>query len=258
MSVLTKTCSTCFVEKSFDSFWKNSRNKDGKDNRCTACTKIHLSTKKEASKESQRKWREKNPDYMRTYGQCDKSREYHRTYYQEHKTEYIKRKQQWRKDNPEQETKARQKYVEENRDQINEYHREWKRKKRDTDIQYKLSSNTSRRIRYELNTLLKGKKTKRTVELIGCSIEFLKRHIETKFEDDMSWDNYGKVWEIDHIIPCSSWNLADEFENICCWNYRNLQPLSKYKNRSKCATFNEIDKERYITEIKSLQNISVT
>lgn len=247
-----KTCKVCNIEKALDCFWKNTRNKDSKENRCVECTKAFLATKKESTKESQRKWREKNPTYMKEYGQLEKNKQYHREYYKEHRTEYIQRKQQWRKDNPEREAETKKRYVCENRDKLNEYHRKWKEEKRNTDATYKLKTNISRRIRYELNTLLKGKKTKRTTELLGCSIEEFKTHLESKFQEGMCWNNYGKVWEIDHIIPCNAWNLAEEFDSICCWNYRNLHPLLKEDNRRKKAKYNENDKQKYIEIMKSL------
>lgn len=249
MNVLTKICKNCEIDKPTDSFWKNARNKDGKESRCVDCTKSFLSTKKESVKESQRKWREKNPDYMKKYGQLESNKEYHREYYAEHKSEYIQRKQDWRKENPERETEARQIYVSKNRETLNEYHRKWKANKRETDSSFKIKSNISRRIRYELNTLLKGKKTKRTTELLGCSIEELKSYIELKFIDNMSWDNYGSIWEIDHIIPCASWDFSKAFENKCCWNYRNLQPLIKDKNRSKGSRYTNDDKDNYISQM---------
>lgn len=252
MSVLTKTCVSCKIEKEFVCFWNNKRNKDGKENRCVDCTKTFLATKKESVKESQRKWREKNPNYMKEYGQSEKNKDYHRQYYKEHRAEYIQRKQQWRKDNPEREAETKKQYVNENRDKLNEYQRKWKQEKRNTDEAYKLKSNISRRIRYELNTLLKGKKTKQTTELTGCSIEELKIYIESKFEESMTWDNYGKIWEIDHIIPCACWNLSEEFDNKCCWNYRNLRPLLKEQNRSKHMKYEEKDKEEYIALMRSL------
>jgi hypothetical protein len=50
--------------------------------------------------------------------------------------------------------------------------------------------------------------------------------------EDMSFDNYGN-WEIDHIIPVSSFDLSNENELRKCFNYNNTQPLWKNENRSK-------------------------
>lgn len=41
---------------------------------------------------------------------------------------------------------------------------------------------------------------------LGCSIEFLKSYLESKFTGNMSWENQGE-WYIDHIKPLSSFNL---------------------------------------------------
>lgn len=49
----------------------------------------------------------------------------------------------------------------------------------------------------------------------------------------MSWDNYGEVWQIDHIIPCRAFDLTDEEQLKECFNYKNTQPLLKEENLSK-------------------------
>jgi 5-methylcytosine-specific restriction endonuclease McrA len=49
----------------------------------------------------------------------------------------------------------------------------------------------------------------------------------------MNWDNHGKYWEVDHVIPRSSFNLYDEKERKQCFHYTNLQPLTKKANRVK-------------------------
>ena len=50
----------------------------------------------------------------------------------------------------------------------------------------------------------------------------------------MTWKNYGE-WHIDHIKPCSKFNLTDEEEQKKCFNYKNLQPLWASENTSKGA-----------------------
>jgi hypothetical protein len=228
------------------------RYKDNKEARCIDCTKKYNEGRKEQLKISTAKWRNKNPMYNKEYGKSEKSKEYHKKYYKENAELYIKRKQQWRKDNPIQEMKTQQKYNKENKEKLNEYHRNWKVKRRSINIEYGLKENVSRRIRYELKTLLKGEKTRHTIEYLGCSIEHLKYYLEGKFEIGMNWNNYGKSWHIDHIIPCSSWNFTNIFESICCWNYRNLQPLWALENRSKGDTFSKVKKEIYIEKMKNL------
>jgi hypothetical protein len=252
MADVQKICNTCSVSKTLDCYTVNKRYKHGVENKCKDCGKEYLAGKKDKLLEAQRKWRAKNPEYMKEYEKKPERKEYLKEHYKEHAQEYKDRKKQWRAENPEREAENRQKYVEENRDKVNEYHRKWGSEKRKTDIQYKLKLNVSRRIRYELNTLLKGKKTKRTYEYLGCSIDELKTYLESKFVDDMSWENYGSLWHIDHIIPCAAWNLQDEFENACCWNYRNLQPLLSHLNQIKRDKYDPEEKEAYTESMKSL------
>jgi 5-methylcytosine-specific restriction endonuclease McrA len=75
------------------------------------------------------------------------------------------------------------------------------------------------------------------MELIGCTSEELKSHLQNKFTKDMSYDNYGE-WEIDHIIPISSYDFSDFNKLKECFNYKNLQPLSQFENRSKSNSVN--------------------
>ena len=48
----------------------------------------------------------------------------------------------------------------------------------------------------------------------------------------MNWNNYGE-WHIDHIKPCSLFNLELEEEQLECFNYKNLQPLWAIDNIKK-------------------------
>jgi hypothetical protein len=71
-----------------------------------------------------------------------------------------------------------------------------------------------------------------TIELLGCSIEKLKQHLESKFKPGMSWSNYGK-WHIDHIKPCARFDLSKPNEQKKCFHYTNLQPLWAEENLKK-------------------------
>ena len=69
--------------------------------------------------------------------------------------------------------------------------------------------------------------------LIFNSDEF-KQHIESKFKDGMTWNNYGrKGWHVDHIKPISKFNLDNIDECKSCWSLDNLQPLWWHENLTK-------------------------
>ena len=69
-------------------------------------------------------------------------------------------------------------------------------------------------------------------EIIGCTKNQLQEYIIEKLKDSMTIENYGN-WEIDHIIPVSSFDFSIKDNIHKCFNYRNLQPLWKLENRKK-------------------------
>ena len=76
-------------------------------------------------------------------------------------------------------------------------------------------------------------KYRRTFNLTGCTREELIAHLERQFDHHMNWLNYGTYWEIDHIIPCSVFNLVHIDEQRKCFHFSNLRPLSVTLNRQK-------------------------
>ncbi len=76
----------------------------------------------------------------------------------------------------------------------------------------------------------------RTAELIGCSIQQLRAHLEAKFTNGMTWANQG-AWHIDHIKPCALFDLTNEREQRACFHYTNLQPLWASENIRKSDTY---------------------
>lgn len=241
-----KTCNTCGILKKIEQYTNNRRYKDGKENRCKECVKKNNQSRKEQLSKSQKNWRLKNPEYMKKYEKNPERIEKKKQYYIENAESYKERKRNYRKENPEKEREARQKYTETHKELINEYHRKWKQNKRNNDVHYKLKENTSRRIRYELNNFFEKNKSKKTIEYIGCSVDELKVHLENLFDENMNWNNYGSYWHIDHIIPCSAWDLSKEEDNFYCWNFMNLRPLEASKNRSKKDKYDYLDKKIYI------------
>lgn len=117
------------------------------------------------------------------------------------------------------------KYQKNNRHKINMYHKN----KMKTDINFHILHNLRSRLNFALKKSIKQESAK---ELIGCTIEELKIHLANQFVGDMTWDNYGE-WHIDHIRPCSSFNMLMEEDRKRCFHYSNLQPLWAEDNFSK-------------------------
>jgi 5-methylcytosine-specific restriction endonuclease McrA len=111
-----------------------------------------------------------------------------------------------------------------NREKYLKNSREYQKNKR-KDPYFRLSRNTSKSI---WESLKKEKGGRHWELLVNFTLEELKVHLENQFNQNMSWENYGSYWEVDHIKPIS---LCETFNE--CWNLQNLQPLECYKNRSK-------------------------
>jgi hypothetical protein len=87
-----------------------------------------------------------------------------------------------------------------------------------------------------LNEVLKKNKTYKTsniISLLGCTLDEVKQYLEKQFINNMSWENHGDCWEIDHIIPCDFFDLTNIYDQQRCFHYTNLQPLNKTENRIK-------------------------
>lgn len=105
------------------------------------------------------------------------------------------------------------------------------KRRRKADINYRITINLRSRLR---NALLNGVKAGRTLELIGCTIEQLRHHLESKFQTGMSWTNYGvRGWHIDHQRPLASFNISNPDEQKVAFHYTNLQPLWAVENIRK-------------------------
>ena len=106
------------------------------------------------------------------------------------------------------------------------------------DPLFKLYSNISSSIYKSFKKILEGKfnKSKKTEQILGCTVKEFKLHLESKFESWMNWNNHGLYngelnygWDIDHIIPISSAKTEEEIYKLN--HFSNLQPLCSKVNR---------------------------
>ena len=199
----TKVCKRCDKSKSLTEFSKNKNFKDGLQIYCKICfkeykKKYYIENKSEILKKSKK-------------------------YYVENQELIITRVKVWGNNNKSKVDQYKKKYVDKHRDFINS--KMIMRKKEDPILKLKML------YRSKTNKIL-GSNRESTFQLIGCSPQELKTHLEKKFKDGMSWENHGLFgWHIDHIIPLSFAKSDDELKKLC--HYTNLQPLWAKDNISK-------------------------
>ena len=124
-------------------------------------------------------------------------------------------------------------YIEKNKDKRNENCR----KRYRSNINVQIATKIRSRIWKALRTV-KANKNSKTEELLGCTYDEARKHIETLWVDGMTWENNTQDgWHLDHIIPCASFNLSNLEEQKACFHYTNLRPLWAVENISKSSVY---------------------
>ena len=97
------------------------------------------------------------------------------------------------------------------------------------------------KLRNHINRMIRMAKQKkigrRTTMFLGVPMAIAKQKIESCFRDGMTWENHGELWEIDHIVPLSHFDFANEYQLLMANHISNLQPLLKKENREKSDNF---------------------
>lgn len=107
-------------------------------------------------------------------------------------------------------------------------------KGRQRACRFRENNRISCNLRYRISDLCRGIGRPKSKDLLGCSWEEFESYISRLFLPGMSWRNYGlHGWHIDHIKPCSSFNLSDPKQIQECFHYSNLQPMWAKDNLSK-------------------------
>ena len=172
-------------------------------------------------------------------------KEYNKKWYLKNRDMLIQRAKQWMKNNPEKRKIICNNWVKNNHEQHRLSGLRWRNKNRKlickknmaynvkrykTDPSFRLKSCLRSRILCVLKGRIKGAPT---LKLLGVdSIEKVWKHLEKSFKSGMTRENHGK-WHIDHIIPCSSFDLTKPEEQAKCFHYKNLQPLWASENLAK-------------------------
>lgn len=155
--------------------------------------------------------------------------EYQRQYRVLKKEELYTKNKEYRETNKEKIALQKREWQIENKEYLTSYLNEYEKERRSSDVLFKLR----KQLRSRLATAIAGNyKVSSAVGDLGCSIEELKKYLESKFYPGMTWDNWSKDgWHIDHIKPLASAKTPEEIIKRC--HYSNLQPLWATDNLRK-------------------------
>jgi len=154
-------------------------------------------------------------------------------------------KKKWEQNNIENAVSRQRRWLQKNPGYLKQYAQLPKTKERISNYFKQLRKNSPKfRLDCNMGNLmglsLKGKKAGRKWEnLVNYSLEDLIGHLEKKFDKNMTWENYGAYWQVDHIKPRSlfKYTSSEEAEFKKCWDLDNLQPLEKFQNMKKGSSY---------------------
>lgn len=214
-----RVCRNCKEEKPFSEYQKNGIGINGQqlyDRKCTKCSSARI-----------QKWREDN--YQERFA--------YRRKYREDNVERLKAKSK-KYYYSEQGKKIRAEYNEKNKPIRNKKLVEKRKNDPIAALAHNLRSRTAHAFRDRGYT-----KRSKTYIYLGLTFEDLKKYIENKFEEGMSWDNRDD-WHIDHIIPLAAANNESELIALCY--HKNLEPLWGRDNMVKSDNYDLEDKRKYL------------
>ena len=201
-----KICSKCSEVKELKMFYKRKKHKDGYNTQCKSCIQSY-----------EMGYRSENVDIVK------KARD---KYYKNNKDIYA----QYYQNHKEKVSEYNKKYnsIEENIIKRRKYRKDEYDRKYGIDMQFTIALSIRNRTKAALKL-----KSDSTLKLLGCSIDEYYKYLEEQFDTEMSWDNYGTYWEIDHILPLYTFDLLLKENQKIAFNFKNTRPLSISKNRSR-------------------------
>lgn len=212
-----RVCNICEIEKEITEY---NLTKEGKYlyRCCKSCNSIRR-------KEYLRQYNIDNRE--RLYIQKKGYREENKDVLKESKRLYYQNLSDDKKENIKEQKKLNyNKNIKENRVKKNKYIKE----RMNNDPLFKLCFNIRTLIRNSIKRQF-TEKSKRTQEILGCTYEEFKIYLESKFDENMNWENQGSYWHMDHIKPISLATSKDEVYKLN--HYTNFQPLYSLDNLSK-------------------------
>lgn len=235
MKKKTKICTKCGKEAELSEFYKDKRGKLGRKSECKECRSKLNKLNKLSRQKYNKEYRDRNREKLIKVSL---------DFYYNNREEILIKAKKYRKENLESLAIKQKERHQKNKEERNKQNKIWRIKNRE-----KITTQRTNRYKVDLNfklkKVLRGRiwavlrglnKSKTTQDLLGCSIEELKQHLQSRFTKGMTWNNYGRgadTWQIDHIKACAKFDLSKPSEQQVCFHYTNLQPLWTIDNIKK-------------------------
>src|SRR5690625_4333685 len=250
----SRECNSCSKVKPFKDFYKNKTGKYGHSSKCKPCSKQYgrkyYSDNKDERLEYYQKHQKDKLRVTRIVSDCvnrnwkafrDKlNQSKHCSYCKVYKPfdEFYNANADYGKYgltyNCKQCCYERKKaHIANNKEHYKKYWRQRQRKLRE-DEGHRIKRNLRARLSHIAS---KNTMSKATQGLVGCSKEKFKQHIQMRFDEGMSWDNYGE-WCFDHIVPCAIFDLTKRMHRQECFHNTNRQALWLSDNAAKGTGLN--------------------
>lgn len=218
-----RICSTCKIPIILSEFYKHKHNKSGYHSQCKTCMKKVMKPKsKEVAIRDAKKYALAHPGRVKAS---------FKKYYDANKESLRQKRKVYLESESGREKVAANLYK--RRDKINARRKELKKA---MSPKSKMAKAVRDRFHKVVIRMKRGCKSFKTVELVGCSFDDLKLHIERQFVEGMSWNNHGNgdsKWNVDHIKPLFEFNLLDLDQQKIAFHYSNLRPLWFIENMKR-------------------------
>lgn len=160
-----------------------------------------------------------------------------REYKRRNKEKISEYNKKYKENNKEQIRIYNHNYNLENRETIQERQTKTQKERRKIDASFRISKKHRSVLKEDIKREFKMKDNTCN-KRYSCDSKFIKEWFEYLFENNMSWDNHGIIWHVDHIKPICSYNLTNKVELKECFHWNNLRPLLIEENQRKT---NKID-----------------
>jgi len=83
----------------------------------------------------------------------------------------------------------------------------------------------------------------------GLDIQTLREWFGLQFTEGLSWDNYGKVWQFEHIVPATYFNFMNDDELKLCWSFINMRVQAFDEDGQPLSSFNLLAAKTYFKQL---------